>query len=144
MIAVRADDLREINIQVVELRHTEIWSLGNIDLIPEIYTADFVGYFPGGTIRGRDEIRERVETHRRAFPDWTEEIEDVIYERDRVVTRFTSRGTNLGPFLGNAPTGRSIAISEVSIYRIVDGKIAEQWVYPDMRSMQQQLYGDEN
>lgn len=144
MLAAEADELRDSVVRVVELQHTEIWSKGNTELIPQIYAADFVGYFPGGTVRGHAGIRAQIEAHRQAFPDWNEEIEDVIYERDRVVTRFTSRGTNLGPFLGNAPTGRSITISEVSIYRIADGKIAEQWVYPDMRSMQQQLYGGED
>ena len=139
-----ANDDRERNLRVVEIQHTEIWSKGRIELIPDIYTSDFEGHFPGGLVHGYEGIREMIINHRQAFPDWTEKVIDIITERDRVVTRFISRGTNLGSFLGEKPTGKSIEISEVSIYRMKDGKIAEQWVYPDMRSMQKQLYGKSN
>jgi steroid delta-isomerase-like uncharacterized protein len=118
---------------------SEIWSKGNVDLIDDLFGEDFVGHFPGETLHGREGIRNQVEAHRRAFPDWTEEIEDTIAEGDRVVVRFTSNGTNLGDFLGNPPTGNHIEISEVAIFRMSDGRIVEQWVYPDMLSMQRQL-----
>jgi hypothetical protein len=77
--------------------------------------------------------------HRKAFPDWNEEVEDEIMNHDRVAVRFTSRGTNTGDFLGNPPTGNQVEISEVAIFRLLDGKIVEQWVYPDMLSLQRQL-----
>ena len=84
-------------------------------------------------------MRSRVEAHRTAFPDWTEVVDDIIADGDRVVTRFTSRGTNLGEFLGNAATGNRVEISEVCVHRLADGKIVELWVYPDFRSLQRQL-----
>lgn len=139
--AIDRDDPRSRMIRLVEVQHAELWSNGNTDLIADLYTVDFVGHFPGTVVRGHDGIRQSVEVHRAAFPDWTEEVDDVISQDDRVVTRFTSRGTNLGEFLGTPPTGRQVEISEVSIFRMVNGKIAEQWVYPDMRSMQEQLDG---
>jgi steroid delta-isomerase-like uncharacterized protein len=126
-------------VAVVEKQHSEIWSKGDFSNLDDIYSPGFVGHFPAGTITGREGIRAQVLAHRRAFPDWTEEVEDIIVEGDRVVTRFTSRGTNEGEFLGNPETGHAVEISEVSIYRMENGKIAEQWVYPDMRAMQQQL-----
>jgi len=63
----------------------------------------------------------------------------MIADRDRVVVRFTSRGTNLGEFLGNPPTGNHVELSEVAIFRLSNGKIVEQWVYPDILSLQSQL-----
>jgi len=68
----------------------------------------------------------------------------VIADGDRVVTRFTSRGTNLGEFMGKPATGKRIEISEVCIHRIADGKIVELWVYPDVPRLQRQLYSGEN
>jgi steroid delta-isomerase-like uncharacterized protein len=127
------------NIEVIRVQHTQVWSQGRVDLIEDLYAEDFIGHFPAGIVRGRQGIKERVEAHRRAFPDWTEEIDDTIAQGDRVVTRFTSRGTNEGAFLGKPPTGRQVEISEVAIYRLSEGQIVEQWVYPDMGSMQQQL-----
>ena len=132
------------NIKLVELAHSEIWSKGNVDLIDNVYSEDFIGHFPGGTVRGHAGIRAEVEAHRTAFPDWTEVVDDVIADGDHVVTRFTSRGTNLGEFLGKPATGKRIEISEVCVQRIADGKIAELWVYPDFPSLQRQLYSGEN
>ena len=133
------DQIKAKNIDVINGVFSEVWSKGNVDLIDELYGANFVGHFPAGTFHGHEGIRGRVIAHREAFPDWTEEIQDTIAEQDRVVARFTSRGTNLGSFLGNPPTRHFVEISEVSIFKLRDGKIVEQWVYPDMLSMQRQL-----
>ncbi|MCK5407097.1 MAG: nuclear transport factor 2 family protein, partial [Candidatus Krumholzibacteria bacterium] len=52
------------NIEVVELQASEIWSKGNVDLIETVYSEDFIGHFPAGTVRGHAGIRSRVEAHR--------------------------------------------------------------------------------
>ena len=134
-----SDANKSRNIEVVRLQHSEIWSKGNVDLIETVYAEDFIGHFPAGTVRGHAGIRSRVEAHRTAFPEWTEVVDDIIADGDRVVTRFTSRGTNLGEFLGNPATGNGVEISEVCVHRLADGKIVEVWVYPDFRSLQRQL-----
>ena len=138
VISHAAED-RETAVRIIEIQHSQIWSNGRVELIPEIYTPDFVGHFPNGLARGHDGIRARVLAHRKAFPDWRETVVDIIVEGDKVATRFVSQGTNLGTFLGNPPTGNFVEISEAAIYRVADGRIAEQWVYPDMRAMQLQL-----
>jgi steroid delta-isomerase-like uncharacterized protein len=137
------DQIKARNLEVLHLVHSEIWSKGNVDLIDDVYADNFVGHFPAGTAHGREGVLARVIAHRTAFPDWTEDVEDTIADRDRVVMRFTDRGTNLGEFLGNPPTGNRVETSHVSIFRLAGGKIVEQWVYPDMRSMQRQLGQEE-
>lgn len=127
------------NTGVIRAVFSDVWSKGNVGLIDKLYAVEFVGHFPGETFHGRAGIRTHVVSHRRSFPDWTEEIDDIIADGDTVVARFTSRGTNLGDFLGNPPTGNRIEISEVAVFRLKDGRIIEQWVYPDMLSLQQQL-----
>jgi len=133
------DPVKVGNIEVVRVVHSEIWSEGRVELINDLFADNFVGHFPAGTVHGREGVLAQVIAHRTAFPDWTEEVEDTIADRDRVVIRFTSRGTNLGDFLGNPPTRNRVEISEVAIFKLSDGKIVEQWVYPDMLSMQRQL-----
>jgi steroid delta-isomerase-like uncharacterized protein len=133
------DAVRARNAEVLNVVYSEIWSKGNIDRIDDVYAEDFVGHFPAGTVRGRGGLRDRVIAHRTAFPEWTETVEDMIADGDRVAVRFTTGGTNLGSFLGNPPTGNRVEISEVAIFKLSDGRIVEQWVYPDMRSMQRQL-----
>ena len=60
-------------------------------------------------------------------------------EGDRVVIRFTSSGTQRGEFAGVAPHGEKVTIHEAAIYRVVAGKIVEQWGFPDSQSLTQQL-----
>jgi len=125
---------------VVRAVFSEIWSKGNVELIPNLFSENYVGHFPGGDIvHGREALAAEVMAHRKAFPDWNEEVEDEMIDHDRVAVRFTSRGTNTGDFLGNPPTGNQVEISEVAIFRLLDGEIVEQWVYPDILSLQRQL-----
>ena len=140
MSCAPSDDAVEVrNREVVRTVFSEIWSKGNVDLIPELFSENYVGHFPGETVHGREGLAAQVTAHRSSFPDWTEEVEDEIVDGDRVAIRFKSRGTNLGDFLGNPPSGNSVEISEVAIFRFMNGKISEQWVYPDILSLQRQL-----
>ena len=127
------------NIDVIRAVFSDVWSKGNLELIDELFAADYLGHFPAETFHGRQGIRSHVIAHRTAFPDWTEEIEDMIVDRDRVAVRFLSSGTNLGEFLDSPPTGNRVQISEAAIFKLKDGKIVEQWVYPDILSLQHQL-----
>jgi steroid delta-isomerase-like uncharacterized protein len=126
--------------RTLQLQHTEVWSKGNFELISNIYTEDYVGHFPGGhTVNGRDGIRNAVESHRVSFPNWNEQVLEIIVSGDNAATRYRSRGTHDGEFLGIPATGNEIDILEASIYRMVDGQIAEQWAFPDVASLQQQI-----
>ena len=74
-----------------------------------------------------------------AFPDLHLTVEDMIAEGDKVVTRFTSRGTQTGAFMGMPPTGKQVTVSSIVIARIADGKIVEEWGLDDQMGMLQQL-----
>ena len=74
-----------------------------------------------------------------AFPDVHLTVEDMIAEGDKVVTRYTSRGTQKGAFVGIPPTGKQMTVSSIVIARIADGKIAEEWGLDDQMGMLQQL-----
>ena len=129
------------NKELVRRNNQEIWNKGNLEIMDELYSADFVLHFlpDGSESRGLDKQRDHIRDHRKAFPDWAEEIKQIVAEGDLVVTHFVSTGTNEGSFLGNPPTGKQIRANEMSIYRIADGKIAEQWLLPDIFSTNQQL-----
>ncbi|QYN38804.1 ester cyclase [Pseudonocardia sp. DSM 110487] len=75
----------------------------------------------------------------RAFPDLHVEVEDVIAEGDKVVSRNTVNGTHQGEYMGVAPTGKSITWNEIFIGRIVDGRVAETWGVVDVASQMRQL-----
>lgn len=137
--------LLERNKQVVLRNQAEVWSKGNLDILEELYTPDFVCHFiVGPEWHGYEGIRDAVSSHRKSFPDWTEHVEDIVAEGDRVVTRFRSRGTQEGEFHGIPPTGRKVDIYEVAIFRLENGRIAEQWGFPDAMELMRQLTEPEN
>lgn len=76
---------------------------------------------------------------RAAFPDWREDIEDIVFEGDRIVVRYVSTGTQDGAFLGRLPSGARVRVDEISIFRIADGRIAEQWCLVDDLALFKQL-----
>lgn len=130
----------ENNKAIIRLQHEEVWSKGNLKLVDEIYASDFVCHFiVGPEWQGQEGIKQQVTEHRTSFPDWNEQIEDIIAEGDRVVTRWTAQGTHKGEFQGIPPTGKQIVIAEVAIYRIADNKIVEQWGFPDIQGLIRQL-----
>ena len=139
--AMKESTLEERNKELVIRDNQEIWNKGNLEMLEEFYSVDFVHHFlpTGAETKGLEELRNHIRNHRQAFPDWAEEIKQIIAEGDLVVTHFLSTGTNTGIFMGNPPTGKKIHVNEMSIYRIADGKIVEQWLLPDLLSTNQQL-----
>ena len=137
------DSMLERNKQLVRQMNADVWNEADVDAIDGYYTADFVLHFlpDGSDVRGIEGLREHVREHRAAFPDWTEDIKRIVAEGDLVVIHYVSSGTNRGQWLGEPPTGREVRINEISIFRIEEGRIAEQWLLPDIGTMEQQLAG---
>ena len=129
----------DANRDVVKKYH-EVWSKGNIADLDSILTPDFVCHFITDIEwKGIDGATQSITSHRKSFPDWNEEIVDMISEGDKVVTRYKSTGTQMGAFNGLDPTGKKVTIYETSIYRVSNGKIVEQWGFPDALSLDNQL-----
>ncbi|GIK38368.1 MAG: hypothetical protein BroJett011_22010 [Chloroflexota bacterium] len=74
-----------------------------------------------------------------AFTGGTSTVEDMMMDGDKVVSRLTFRGAHTGDLMGIPPTGKSVAISEIIIDRLADGKIVESWRLFDQMAMMQQL-----
>jgi steroid delta-isomerase-like uncharacterized protein len=74
-----------------------------------------------------------------AFPDLHETTEDVLAEGDRVARRVRWTGTHQGELMGIPPTGKQVSVSGMRLFRIADGKIAEEWGEDDMLGLMQQL-----
>jgi steroid delta-isomerase-like uncharacterized protein len=117
----------------------ELFSRGDLDAANEILSADFVDHLTGGDERGLEELKHYVIMYRSAFPDIQDTVEEVVAEGDKVVVRWTSRGTHQGEFMGVAPTGRHVTFSGMRLFRIAENKIVESWVNIDERGLQEQL-----
>ena len=89
--------------------------------------------------RGPDDVKRFMGEFQEAFPDFHTEIEDQIAEEDKVVTRWTMRGTHRGEFRGIAPTGNALEITGIGIFRFSEGKVVESWDNFDQLGMMRQL-----
>jgi steroid delta-isomerase-like uncharacterized protein len=102
-------------------------------------SADYVNHFmPPGQV-GPEVERQILVLFFSAFPNLKGTLEDIVAEGDRVVTRIIWRGANTGSLMGIPPTGKQAAFSAINIFRIADGKIAENWPQVDMMGLMQQL-----
>jgi steroid delta-isomerase-like uncharacterized protein len=131
------EDLRTIVRRYAE----EVWNQGRIDAVDRYIASDYVRHDPGlpAEVRGREGIAQLVPMYRAAFPDIHFTAADVVAEADRVVVRWDVRGTHQGELMGIAPTGREVRLTAIEIFRLANGKIAEQWVLVDNLGMLQQL-----
>jgi steroid delta-isomerase-like uncharacterized protein len=132
-----ADAQAEAHKAVVRQFVDEFWNRGNLNAADELMTGDAVIHEP---VAGKPGDLKAVATAiRAAFPDWHSSVDEMLVEGDRVVERWTGRGTHLGEFQGIAPTGKRVAVPGVVFYRITDGKIAEFRGQFDRLSLMQQL-----
>lgn len=74
-----------------------------------------------------------------AFPDTQTTTEDLIAEGDKVVERYTARGTHKGDFMGAPPTGKKFSVESIVIFRFANGKIVEMWGLNDATGLMVQL-----
>ena len=117
-----------------------VWSDGKVMELDKILAPEFVCHFINGIEwKGIEGAKHSISSHRKIFPDWKEEIVDMVSEGDKVVTRTKSTGTHQGALEGFDSTGNKVTIYQTAIYRIEDGKIAEQWGFPDALSLKNQL-----
>ena len=135
--------MSEENKALVRRYFEEIWDKGNLDLIDELFTTDFVRHGPSATegeVRGQEGFESLVSMYRSALPDLRIPIEDQIAEGDTVVTRWTAHGTHQGELMGNAPTGNPATVTGILVVLARDphGIFEEEWVdYDTLRLMQQ-------
>ena len=112
----------------------------NLDILDEVYASDLVWHEPDQDVHGLEEARQFVTMYKTAFPDLNVTVEDVISEGDNVVTRYTIRGTHQGEIEEfGPPTGRQMELQGITVHRIADGKIVEEWERYDNLSLLQQL-----
>ncbi len=117
------------------------WNEGDMQKIDELTNPAALDHstVKGKTETGSDSFKQIVSMFRGAMPDIYLTIEDEIAEGDRVVHRWTLRGTHTGEILGVPPTGKQVAFTGTTIVRIDDGKIVERWANVDELDLLQQL-----
>ena len=127
---------------VVRRNTEEVQGTGNFDVFEELFADDFVDHTPQpNTTPDKAGVRRLYTYLRAAFPDFRAEIHWQLGYGDRVTTYKTYFGTHEGPFLGIAPTHRTIHFETVDVMRVQNGKITDHWGVGNLLSLMQQIGG---
>ena len=130
----------EENKAVLRRFFREVHMGGNLDLMSEMATQDYVNHSPSWPdVIGLDAFREMVANMRGAFPDLRDTIEDMIAEGDKVVTHWTFSGTHKDEFMGIPATGKQVKVEVVSISHFSGHRVVASWDFVDVLGMMQQL-----
>jgi steroid delta-isomerase-like uncharacterized protein len=115
----------------------EGFNKGNLAIVDELVATNHVNHTDN--VHGPEEYKQFITMYRTAFPDLHMTIEDQIAEGDKVVNRWTSRGTHKGDLMGIPPTGKQTTVTGMYVARIIGGKIMEEWGNFDALGMMQQI-----
>jgi steroid delta-isomerase-like uncharacterized protein len=118
----------------------EVANRGNFAVIDELIAPDFEvrdAVIPVST--GPEGVKQVFGAVRDAFPDFHETIEDVLADEDRVMVRWSTRGTHRGEFAGIPATGKEVTWRGVFILRVAGGRFVEMWQLHDQLGLLQQL-----
>jgi predicted ester cyclase len=133
----------EENKAIVRRFMEESFGGGEPELVDELLDPDFVRYDPyieAGAVRGAQIVKENIVWFRNAFPDLTCTIEDQVAEGEKVVSRWTVRGTHQGEFFGVTGTGNRVEFAGIQIDRFDEsGKIVEEWAEFDLLGAMRQM-----
>jgi steroid delta-isomerase-like uncharacterized protein len=121
----------------VRRHYEEVLSRKRIELIDELY-AEQIQVGDSGSVP-REQFKQLAQLSITAFPDLSASVKDQIAEGHKVVTRWTATGTQSGPFMNIAPTGKKVTITAIHIHQIAEGRIAALWEEIDLFGLYQQL-----
>jgi steroid delta-isomerase-like uncharacterized protein len=131
----------EANKALVRRWIEEGWNAGNLSIVDEIYDPNVVQYEPSSPapVTSSEALKQYVGTFLTAFPGIHFTIDDLLAEGDKVLWRFTARGTHTGPLMNIPPTGKSTNVTGMVLFRVANDKIAEVWVNFDTLGMLQAI-----
>ncbi|MGH3519741.1 MAG: ester cyclase [Haloechinothrix sp.] len=110
------------------------WGEGDVEAFERTLAPGYVRHTKTGD-EHFDALRQTIDNSRTAFPDLDIEILETVEQGDMVATRWRSRGTHTGSFMGVPPTDRVVTVTGASFLRFADGLLAEEWVVWDPREL---------
>lgn len=130
--------------KVIRRYFDEVWNAGNLDVLDDLLTEDYVNHSPGfpNPIAGPAGLKPIVAHMRTGLADLRYEILECVMEADMaaVFVRFTGR--HVADLFGMSPTGRRIDVRQMQFERFRGGRICAHWRITDEGTMMRQLRGE--
>ena len=117
------------NKEIVRRHYEDGVNRGDLDIATECFAPEYVNHLPGEPEpqRGIEAWKAMFQSFRTGFPDMATKLETLICEDELVAVRHRWTGTHDGDYEGVPPTGTRVTFTGCDIYRVVDGKIVEEW-----------------
>ena len=130
----------ERNKAVIRRYFDDVINGGNPASAVELFAPDYTLYFAGNPPIGAADLAGFAAAFQGAFPDFRDEVQEIIAEDDRVAARGVSRGTHRGAFMGIPASGKEVVVNWISLFRLTpEGRIREARVAFDQFSLMQQI-----
>src|SRR6266478_1679944 len=141
LIVDRSLPRAQVDVQIMAARRYDtFWNAGDEALARSALAPNFIdNTLPPGRPQGLTGPLAASKVIRAAIPDMGCDIEQMIVAGDRVVVHLHFHGHFTGHFKQIQGRGRTINFIATDIYRIVDGRIVENWHIEDNLTMQKQL-----
>jgi ketosteroid isomerase-like protein len=132
------------NATQIVARNMAVFNAKDIDKLLDNQCPEVEYVLPGGiTFRGRDHVKQYVQTFWSAFPDGRLSRIGQVATESEAATEALFTGTHTGPLVtpggSIAPTGRQVTLRQVFVHRIEGGRIASEHVYVDQLEFLSQL-----
>jgi steroid delta-isomerase-like uncharacterized protein len=140
-MTIKSTDRGTANKELVQEFIQALFTRGDLDAVERYLDPDFVNHdlpFPGAP-EGPEGMRQAADSFRRACPDWHSDVELLVAEGDVVVERFIASGTHRGHLMGVAPTGATLVLEGIQVFRVRGDKIVERWGRLDEMGLARQL-----
>jgi len=129
--------LTDDNKALVQRFYEEVINQKNLAALNQFVAPNAVNHtVPSGLPQGPSQF---LSMHLNAFPDVKVTVQDLLADGDKVVALVSIHGTHQGAFRAVSPTGKSITVMGINIFRIVNGKMVEHWGLADRLSALHQL-----
>jgi steroid delta-isomerase-like uncharacterized protein len=129
--------VQEKNKGVARSFFEEVLGQGHLDKYAESHAKDFVAHGENHEYTLEQDLAAAKE-ERKALPDMTVKVNQILAEQDLVAVYWTSSGTNTQAGMGFPATGKKIKIDGMTLFRFKAGKICEEWSVWDMLSVMRQ------
>ncbi len=131
----------EANKAIVNRLYDEVFNQRKLAVTDDLIASDYTRHDPANPHfrSGLEGYKQFQSAFLRAFPDGHFTVTDQIAAGDKVVTRWTTTGMQTGDLPGIPATRKHVTITGITISRIENGKIAEDWQEWDQLGMLRQL-----
>lgn len=120
----------------------EVWNRGNVSLIDEMHTADYVYHDLRGIPPGdmdNESTKDAITDLRRAFPELHITVDDLVVAGNKIVLRWTASGIQRDIFFGYLPTNIRVIWHGITLSRLEKSRFQESWGLTDLRDQLSRL-----